>query len=300
MAPKRKTNRRQTPVKQRSTTPRKRTRIVDPDDYDLEEIEDDAAAAAPIDQLDEPGHDLDRALTLFVRRPPTGADHIAVWATTMHGDQLIQDRLASEAREDPTGTANLILDSARQWATVEGRRTMFRILWQAGDRTLGAYQLACGTGDSNQLDGSVNSFLSQQQRHAEVQHRLQHQGFELAQDAWARLQSASMQRIEALEKDNAALRERLRKAGDIDAEIAFSTVAADLEQRARRTEIFEARVLPMVQQLIMAKLLNADGGSNGDIVSQLLSSFSPKAPATEDAAPADSTSTPTPPASSST
>lgn len=195
----------------------------------------------------------DRSLTLFFRHPPQGADHFLVYASTAHGETLVQDRMRSEL-DSPAATADLVLDSCTRWAAAEGQQTRFRILWQHSDRLLASYQMVCGTGDPTQLDGSVNSFMVQHQRHAEVRERIAHQGFELVQEAWRTLQSSSMERIMALERDNALLRERLKKAGDVEAEIAFSTVAAEIEQKQRTTEILESRLMPILQGMLMQKL----------------------------------------------
>jgi len=253
-------NQRRTPARQHSQTvsTRRRPRTVDPDDFDdiIEDIED--AETAPNDD----NASQDPSLTLFLRRPPSGATHVVVIACTSSGEQVIQDRDAAEARE-PAELADLLLDSCGRWAATEGRKTRFRLCWQIGDRTLASHQIVAGEGDPGALDGTVNSFLQQQQRHAETTHRLSHDGFQMVQSSWEKLQRASMQRIEALEKDNHELRERLRKAGDVEAEIAYSTVAADIEQRQRTTEIIEARVLPIVQQAILARM-GLGGVGNAD------------------------------------
>lgn len=221
----------------------KRKRVIDPDELD------------ELDELDEPEPiALNHALTLFFRNPPGGADHMLVLAHTANGDQIVQDRSTSEIARDPATHANAVASACERWAQTEGRQTRFRVTWQAGDRVLASHQLACGEGDPTALDGTVDSFLSQQQRHSEVQHRLHHEGFSMVQDAWKQLLSGAMKRIEALERDNENLRDRLRKAGDVEAEIMTAQVAADLEQRVRTTEIVESRLLPIVQQLVTRHL----------------------------------------------
>lgn len=187
-----------------------------------------------------------------------------VIAHTPNGDQIVEDRSASEITKDAARHANTVASSCERWAQTEGRQTRFRVTWQAGDRVLASHQLACGDGDPTALDGTVDSFLSQQQRHSEVQHRLHHEGFSMVQDAWKQLLAGSMKRIEALERDNESLRDRLRKAGDVEAEILTAQVAADLEQRVRTTEIVESRLLPIIQQLVVRHLgVGADAPVTG-------------------------------------
>lgn len=248
--------------------------MVDPDELDeeLEELEDlDAGGADRTSQ--------DPSLTLFLRRPPSGADHVVVLACTTNGEQVVQDRDASEASR-PGELADLILDGVSRWAAAEGKRTRFRLCWQVGDRVLASHQIVSGDGDPGALDGSVNSFFMQNQRHAEQMHRIQHDGFEMVQGSWEKLQKATMVRIEALERDNQELRDRLRKAGDVEAEIAFSTVAADIEQRQRTTEILEARFMPIIQQLLMSRLAphlaQGQGSVTGDTIAQVLGALANK------------------------
>lgn len=200
----------------------------------------------------------DHALALFLRRPPTSADHWVCVAYTAAGEQVVQDRSALEARTRPVDLANETYAACQRWATAEGRKTRFRVTWQAADRVLASHQWTSGEGDPSALDGTVESFLSQQQRHAETQHRLHHEGFSMVQDAWKQLLAASMKRIEALERDNETLRDRLRKAGDVEADIAVQQVAAELEQRNRTADILEHKVLPIAQALILRRLAGDD------------------------------------------
>lgn len=232
------------------TKTRRPRRVIDPDD--LDDL-DDLEAIEPISQ--------DHALTLFFRRPPGGADHVMVVASTPSGDAIVEDRSTTEVIKDAARHANAVSESCVRWAQSEGRQTRFRVTWQAGDRVLASHQLVCGDGDPTALDGTVDSFLSQQQRHSEVNQRLHHEGFSMVQDSWNKLMNMTMRRVEALEKDNELLRERLRKAGDVDAEILAAQAAADIDQRVRTTEIVESRLLPILQQLVLKGL----GGGGADV-----------------------------------
>ena len=212
------------------------------DDFNEDEEEDDDEIAA------------DHALALFLRRVPSGADHWVCMALTNHGDHIVQDRSAPEAKNRPVELANDTVAICSKWAAAEGKQTRFRCTWQAGDRVLASHQWTCGDGDPSALDGTVESFLAQQQRHAETNHRLHLEGFQLVAEAQKTLLASAMRRIEALERDNEMLRERLRKIGDIDADIAVQTVAAELEQKTRTVDILEHKVLPVVQAVLMQKL----------------------------------------------
>lgn len=236
----------------RSTTPTKRRRrkVVDPDA--LEEALDDAADNE--DDAADSGPAQDHALSLFFRRPPAGADHVQVVALTTTGDHVLQDRSAAEAQRNPVGLANLVLESCTRWAATEGRTTKFRMLWLLGDRVLGSHQLACGDGDPTALDGTVESLLTQSQRHNETTQRIAHDGFQMVQEAWRELSQEQRKEIAALRAEVTELRDRLRKAGDVDAEIAISNAAAELEQRARTSEIFETKLLPIVQAMVLRQL----------------------------------------------
>lgn len=255
--PKRKSTASKTPVRlpSRSTS---RRRVIDPDDLDeLEELEPVAAA-------NDNAISHDHQLTLFFRTPPGGADHVVVTALNAGGDQIVEDRSTTEIAKSPAQHANAVATACARWAHTEGRQTRFRVTWQAGDRVLASHQLVYGDVDPTMLDGTVESFLSQQQRHAEVGHRLHHEGFSMVQDAWKQLLSGAMRRIDALEKDNEQLRDRLRKAGDVEAEILVAQAAADIEQRSKTSEIVESRLLPILQHLIQKQLgVSTPANENG-------------------------------------
>lgn len=205
------------------------------------------------DDDDEP--DADRELELFVRRPPQGADRLLVVAITHQGDQIVQDRSATEARLKPLVLTRSTMQSCERWARVDGRVTKFRATWQRQDSVLSAHQWQCGDGkDPTALDGTVESFLAQHQRHAEAQQRLHLEGFGMVQESWKSLLSTAHRRIEALEKDNEILRDRLRAADDTGHEIALETAKSELEQRGRTTDLIENRVLPIVQAMMLKQL----------------------------------------------
>lgn len=196
----------------------------------------------------------DHALTLFLRRPPAAADHFVVTAFATTGDHVVQDRSAAECREDPVQLANDTIEGAERFAKSEGREMRFRATWQAGDRVLASHQWSCGEGDPRALDGTVESLLAQQQRHAEADHRLHHDGFAMVQEGWRDLNLAQKAEIAELRKECHELRERLRKVGDLETEIAAAEAASNLEQRSRTADILENRVLPIVQGLAMKYL----------------------------------------------
>lgn len=248
MAPKRK--RSPTTRANSKSAPRSRVKLTAAaNDYDDDDDDDEE----PADEIAT-----DHALALFLRRAPASADHWVCVAYTSSGEQIVQDRSTPEARARPVELANDTYAQCVRWATAEGRQTRFRCTWQAGDRVLAAHQWTCGEGDPSALDGTVESLLSQQQRHAETLHRIHLEGYQLQNEAQKQLLASAMRRIDALEKDNELLRERLRKAGDVDADIAVQTVAADLEQRTRTADILEHKVLPVVQAVLMRRLAGMD------------------------------------------
>lgn len=174
---------------------------------------------------------------------------------------MLHDRSATEAKARYAELANQTVESAERWARTEGRSLKFRVMWQQGDRVLGTYQWSCGEGDPTALDGTVESFLAQNQRHAEVDHRVHLEGFVMVQEAWQKQNASQQRRIDSLEKDNELLRDRLRKAGDVDAEIAIQHAASDLEARERNANIMEHKVLPVLQHLLISKMNAANGNA---------------------------------------
>ena len=191
------------------------------------------------------------ALRMFLRRPPTGADHAVVTASTPQGDQVVRDCSIVLVRTDASGVATDCADACDRWARAEGREVRFRVQWLDGERVLGTHQWRVGEGDPQALDGTVESFLTQQQRHAETQHRLYHDGYEMVQEGWRTLLKAANERIKSLEADNAELRDRLRKVDDVSSEIALASAQADLDARGRTADILEQRLLPMAQALLL-------------------------------------------------
>jgi hypothetical protein len=260
--------------RKRATAPRKqpirgssRSPVAEVEDDDDDDHDDD-----PIAQ--------DQALALFFRRPPTAADHCVAIVVTPQGDHVLHDRTAAEVKARYAELANQTVESAERWARTEGRSLKFRVMWQQGDRVLGTYQWSCGEGDPTALDGTVESFLAQNQRHAEVDHRVHLEGFIMVQDAWQKQNASQQRRIEALEKDNELLRDRLRKAGDVDAEIAIQHAASDLEARERNANIMEHKVLPVLQHLLISRMNAANGTSAPPLAATTSAQASPATPAT--------------------
>lgn len=210
-------------------------------------LEDDDSDA------DEPA--LDQQLAMFVRRPPSAADRFIAIAQSSQGDQIVQDRSATELRAtDSRAFANELASHCERWARVEGREVRFRGTWQAGDRVLGSYSWRAGNGDPLKLDGTVESMLIQMQRHIETRDRVALEERGMLKDGWSELLKLAYKRIGELEAHLAAANDRLKKAGDVDAEIAITTTAAQLEQRARLNDIVETRVLPIIQALAVRHL----------------------------------------------
>jgi len=206
---------------------------------------------------------IDEALALFLRRPPAGADRIVVLASSSAGEQLVQDRSVAEARAGAAQLANDMMTVCERWARTEGKTTRFRGQWQAGERVLGSYQWQCGEGSPTELDGTVDSFLQQQQRHAETQQRLHHEGFAMVQDSWKQLLSMAMRRIESLERDLAEARDRLRKSNDVDAELAITATVADIDAKQRTAKLIEERLIPMILPIAQQLLLRQGAAPAG-------------------------------------
>jgi hypothetical protein len=203
----------------------------------------------------DPELPIDKALALFLRRPPSSADHWVATAFTSQGEIVIQDRTITETRSAAVELANETSEAARKWAESEGKELRFRCTWQASERVLASHQWRAGEGDPTSLDGTVDSFLAQQQRHLETVMRMRQEDASMIQEGWSKLLQSSQRRIDALEKTVGELQDRLRKAGDVDAEVTMAQVAADIESRSRTTEILENRLGPIVQHLLARSLV---------------------------------------------
>lgn len=210
-------------------------KALDPDDYDPED--------------GELSHD--EQLTLFLRRPPAGAERVCIFAFTASGEQVMQDRSAAEARSAPVQLANTVMALSERWARTEGRETRFRAQWQAGERVLASHQWRCGEGDPTALDGTVESFLSQAQRHLEHRERTNLEGYNDQKDGWRELISAYRDEVKALRADNEQLRKRLQRADDTDAELARMQAEAAIGQKERTADIIEHRLLPLMQHFAL-------------------------------------------------
>lgn len=214
-----------------------------------------APAADDDDEVDDQGDDQGEAdgIELFIRSPPTAAERVVVVASTPKGDQIVQDRSLAEARRAPVQLALGIYSACNHWAVVEGRRTVFRATWMRGTAVLSAHQWALGDGrDPTALDGTVESFLVQQQRFAEAQNRLHLDSFEMVQESWQKLFSVLNKRMDTVEKDNDSLRERLRKVDEVAQDIAVAE--ADMERRGRTAEMFETKLLPLAQAYLVQQM----------------------------------------------
>jgi hypothetical protein len=212
------------------------------------------------DEPDESEPDLtelvDEALLSFVMTPALGSTNLLVLALSPTGDAVIQDRQVAEARRIPEQLAISIEQACERHAEAERRACRFKAAWMRGDKTLATYAWECGSSQRQQvdLDGSALSFLQQQQLFAQAQHKLHLEGFEMVQEGWAKLLQLQNKRIEALERDNAELRDRLRKLDDVGSELAIEQMRVETEQRGRTADLLEKRVLPIVQAFAVKQL----------------------------------------------
>jgi len=214
------------------------------------------------DDDDDDDDRVDEDLCSFLEAPPAVADHVLVVAISPSGEAIVQDRTATECKRGPNALAAQITIACERWAQSERRIVRFRAAWMRGDKTLATHAWECGesSGDSPQLDGSVGSFLQQQQLFAQAQHKLHLEGFEMVQEGWQKLLTLQNKRIEALEKDNAELRDRLRKLDEIGSDLQVEAMRAEIEARGRTADLIEKRVLPLAQA-IAVKHLQSGGNS---------------------------------------
>ena len=199
---------------------------------------------------------VDEALLSFIETPAMGATTLLVQAMSATGDTTIQDRQVAEAKRIPEALAISITTACERFAAAERRAVRFRAAWMRNDKTLATYSFECGTSTPQkaELDGSVQSFLQQQQLFAQAQHKLHLEGFEMVQDGWAKLLSLQNKRIESLERDNAELRDRMRKLDDVGSEIAIEQMRAEVEQRGRTADLIEKRLIPLAQSFALSKI----------------------------------------------
>jgi hypothetical protein len=178
-----------------------------------------------------------------------------VLALSPSGDSVIQDRQAAEARRDAAELTLAIEVSCERYAAAERRQVRFRAAWMRGEKTLATYAWEVGTGkQERELDGSVQSFLQQQQQMQLAQHKLHLEGFEMVQDSWKSLLALQNKRIENLERENMELRDRLRKMDDVGSEIAIEQMRAEVDQRGRTVDLVENRLLPLAQAIAVKHL----------------------------------------------
>lgn len=204
----------------------------------------------PDDDDDAGELDTDDALALFLRSPPLGADRLVVTALSPRGDETVQDRPAIECRGKHVQIASHMLAACARWANSEGRALRFRAAWHDGERALASFQWKAGT-DARDFDGTVESFLSQAQRHMENREQLSFERAQIELESFKTLIGLQNKRIEALETDNQELRDRLRKLDDVSAELVTTQVQADIAARGRTADLLEKRVFPIAQALML-------------------------------------------------
>ena len=187
-----------------------------------------------------------------MRRPPRDADRFVLTAHSHKGQHVVQD-VARGDIDNAVQFANAVVEHAKKWARAEGHETRFLATWAAGQRVLGSYQWAVGDGRPP-IDGTALSQIVQSQSHAEVMHRFFAEQYERISANWERIDARKDKRIEQLEKECDALRERLRRADDVDATIITQQAEAELERSARNQAILEERVLPLVENVALRLL----------------------------------------------
>lgn len=192
----------------------------------------------------------DEALGLFVRSAPLGAERFVVHAVSHRGEEIVQDRPAMECRGKHVQIAKQVIAACERWANAEGQAMRFRAAWHEGDRALASFQWRAGS-DSRELDGTVESFLAQAQRHMENREQLSFERAQIELDSFKTLIGLQNKRIEALEADNSELRDRLRKLDDVSAELMTTQMQADVAARTRTADLLEKRVFPIAAQLML-------------------------------------------------
>lgn len=199
---------------------------------------------------------VDEALLSFVMTPAMGATNLLVLALSPTGDSVVQDRQVAEAKRIPEQLAISIEQACERHAEAERRAVRFKAAWMRNDKTLATYAWETGSSQRQQvdLDGSALSFLQQQQLFAQAQHKLHLEGFEMVQEGWAKLLQLQNKRIEALERDNQELRDRLRKMDDVSSDLAMEQIRLETEQRGRTADLLEKRLLPIAQAFAMKQL----------------------------------------------
>lgn len=222
---------------------------------------------------------LDVALELFLRKPPSAADHLIV---SLQGfgpdsDQIVIDLTRAEAQEVGPDLANQITMAARSLAANERKECRFRAQWCVSDRVLGSYGWRAGDAaqDAVHLDGTLQSLLAQNQRHLETAMRINAEG-----DTRTQRTLDSQQRIiTMLEKRNAALEARINELAEELAqrrngseELAATELAAHLESKARTQEILLQRGLPLLEMVIARSMSPEAAAANGGnrVVSDLV------------------------------
>lgn len=197
----------------------------------------------------------DEGLIEFLAWPPIGAEHVDVLA----GDHVVQSRQKAEVVREPAHVAALIGTQCERWAASERRAVRFIVRWSRADRTLASQTLEYGTAAPGgiEMNGSVQAFLAQQQRNGLDQHKLYIESYEMVQESWKAILAIANKRNDALERENAELRERLKKVDDVANDLAIETARAEIEQRGRTADILEKRLLPIAEAVAVQKIREA-------------------------------------------
>lgn len=200
----------------------------------------------------------DPALELFLRRPPSAADHFVIVLQNFDGsDGIVADVSRGEVLEqNSVDLANTLTLSTRALATNERRECRFRATWQSGDRVLGSYAWRTGEGEGSQhaLDGSLQSMLAQNQRHLESLMRSRGEDEGRYQRSFDRILGLYEKRILALEQRVAEQAELLRNNGSFEQELASQELAASIEGRTRTQEILLSRFMPLAEAAVQRYL----------------------------------------------
>lgn len=220
--------------------------------------------SAGSDDSEEPSA-TDDALAEFLAAPPATADTLHVVAASPSGDAIVAIRQRAEVLREPDAHANRISDACERWSQSERRLVRFRASWHRGEKVVATHAFEHGTANSDgpMLDGTVQSFLIQQQHAQLANHKLHLEGFEMVQESWKSLLAIANRRNDALEKENQELRDRLRRLDDVGNEIALESARAELEARGRTADLIEKRLLPIAQAVVAQKLQESSAALAG-------------------------------------
>lgn len=174
-----------------------------------------------------------RIMRWLVNLPPS-FHRIQLGILNPGGADVLLELEASEVADKPHEiTAANIQSHAEEWAETHGREARARVAAYADERVVATHNFKVGIPAEDDIDGSIEGQLTQNQRHLEAMMRMSIMERNSLANAWSTALQTLANRVTELEGENKELRKR---ANNLSGEDQVALAIAEMESEEKSNE----------------------------------------------------------------